>query len=190
MMKKSEKVKGKEKVAQKKQQRIRYVIVAAIGCIIAAVILFLLFNPFVAKAGDMVEVYYTGFLADGTVFDSNLNGTPLVFTLGSHAVIAGFEDAVTGMGLNQTKIVSIPFDKAYGPYRSELVRVVNRSGLPAEMKPEVGKMYTITRTDDGSSSLVRILNVTPSTVTWDENHILAGKNLTFEIRLAGFSSGT
>jgi len=190
MMRKSEKLKGKEKVAQKKQQRTRYVMVAVIGCIIMAVILFVLFNPFVAKTGDTVEVYYTGSLDDGTVFDSNVNGTPLVFVLGSHAVIAGFEEAVTGMGVNQTKIVHIPADKAYGPYRNDLVRVVNRSGLPAEMKPEVGKMYTITRTDDGSSSLVRILNVTPSTVTWDENHILAGKDLTFEIRLVRFSSGT
>jgi FKBP-type peptidyl-prolyl cis-trans isomerase len=42
-----------------------------------------------AKAGDKVQVHYTGKLADGTVFDSSVGGQPLEFTLGSGQVIPG-----------------------------------------------------------------------------------------------------
>lgn len=187
-MKKSEKLKGKEKIAAKKQKQVRYGVVAAACCIIIAIVLLAVFNPFVAKVGDTVQVYYTGTLDDGTVFDTNTNSTPLVFRIGAHTVIPGFEEAMIGMSTNQVKTVHIPVDKAYGPYRSELVRVVNRSGPLANVTFHVGDLYSIRGTSDGATSLVKILNVTPGTVIWDENHLLAGKNLTFEIRLVGFTS--
>jgi peptidylprolyl isomerase len=189
-MKKSEKVKGKEKNATRKQKYIQLGIIAAVICIITAISLIILFNPFVAKNGDTVQIYYTGSLEDGTVFYSNVNSSPVVFKLGDHTVIPGLEEAILGMSVNQVKTVHIPYDKAYGPYRPELVRVVNRSRFPSNITPEVGTLFSIRQTSTGATSVVKILNVTSSTVTWDENHLLAGKNLTYEIKLAGFSSGT
>jgi peptidylprolyl isomerase len=182
-MKKSEKNKGKEAVAARKKKLVRYGIIGIAGIIIIAVIGFVMFNPSVAKVSDTVTVYYTGTLDDGSVFDTNVNATPLAFTLGKGMVIPGFEEAVTGMAVNEEKTVRIPADKAYGLYNSSLVHVLNRSALPANMTPVVGQFYTIRRTTDGSASMVKITNVTPSTITWDENYALAGKNLTFSIRL-------
>jgi peptidylprolyl isomerase len=189
-MKKSEKVKGKEKIATRKQKYLQFGIIAAVICIIAAISLVVLFNPFVAKNGDIIQIYYTGSLDDGTVFYSNVNSSPVVFKLGDHTVIPGLEEAILGMNVNQVKTVYIPYDKAYGHHRPELVRVVNRSRFPSNITPEVGTLFSIRQTSTGATSVVKILNVTSSTVTWDENHLLAGKNLTFEIKLAGFSSGT
>jgi peptidylprolyl isomerase len=137
----------------------------------------------VAVTGDTVSVYYTGMLEDGTVFNSNLNATPLTFTLGNASVIEGFGDAVTGMAVNDEKTVKIPFEKAYGPYRSELVRLVPRMGLLENKSFTVGQYVTITRKTDNAVSVVKILNVTQDTVTWDENNPLAGKNLTYVIKL-------
>lgn len=139
--------------------------------------------PISAMTGDNVSVYYTGMLEDGTVFNSNMNETPLMFTLGNSSVIDGFRDAVTGMTVNEEKTVKIPFDKAYGPYNDELVRVVPRMG-PLENKSfTVGQIVTITRKTDNAVSVVKILNVTRDTITWDENNPLAGKNLTYVIKL-------
>jgi peptidylprolyl isomerase len=139
--------------------------------------------PISAMTGDNVSVYYTGMLEDGTVFNSNMNETPLAFTLGDPSVIDGFRDAVTGMTVNEEKTVKIPYDKAYGPYNDELVRLVPRMG-PLENKSfTVGQIVTITRKTDNAVSVVKILNVTRDTITWDENHPLAGKNLTYVIRL-------
>ncbi len=137
----------------------------------------------VAMTGDIVSVYYTGMLEDGTVFNSNVNETPLTFTVGNASVIDGIRDAVIGMAEGDEKTVTIPFDKAYGPYRSELIRLVPRMG-PLENKTfTVGQYITITRKTDNAVSVVKILNVTRDTVTWDENNPLAGKNLTYVIKL-------
>ena len=186
-MKKSEKIKGKEAVAARKKKQVQYGIIAAAGIILVALLWFAMFNPVVAKAGDTVNVFYSGTLGDGTVFDTNVNATPLAFTVGKGMVIPGFDEAVVGMAVNDVKTVRIPSEKAYGSYNSSLVHVLNRSALPANMTPVVGQLYTIRRTTDGAARVVKIINVTPSTITWDENHELAGQNLTFSIRLAGIN---
>ena len=68
----------------------------------------------VAGKGDTVYVFYTGRLVNGTIFDSNEGGNALVFTVGAGQMISGFDEAVLGMKINQTKTVSIPPEKAYG----------------------------------------------------------------------------
>ena len=182
-MKRSEKVKGKERVAKQRHQYKKAGLTVA-GIILIGVIVFFVFaNPFVAKAGDTVIVYYTGTTDDGTVFDSNMNGTPMAFTLGSGILITGFDEAVKGMGVNDQKTVRIPVEKAYGPYRAELVHEMSRSIFPANETPIVGEYYSFKRTSDGAVSMIKVVNVTSSTVTVDENHALAGQNLTFTIRL-------
>ena len=147
-------------------------------------------SPVVANTGDTVSVYYTGTLDDGTVFDTNVNVTPLTFILGKGTVITGFEEAVAGMAVNDLKTVKIPPEKAYGTYNSSLVHVLNRSALPANMTPVAGQYYSIKRTTDGTVSVIKIINVTPTTITWDENHELAGKNLTFTIQIVSMNKGT
>jgi peptidylprolyl isomerase len=142
-----------------------------------------MFNPFVAKTGDTVKVFYTGSLDDGTVSDTNMNATPLEFTIGKGMVISGFVEEVIGMGVNNVKTVWIPSEKAYGSDNSSLVNTLNRSAFPSNITPLVGQLYSVRRTTYGAVSLVKIINVTPSTITLDGNHKLAGKNLTFSIRL-------
>jgi peptidylprolyl isomerase len=182
-MKKSEKIKGKEAVATRKKLQLRYGILVTAGIIIVAMVGFVMFNPFIAKTGDTVSVYYTGTLDNGTVFDTNINETPLELTLGTGMVIPGFEEAIVGMAVNDTRTVTISPDKAYGYYNNSLVHVLNRSALPANMTPVAGQYYTVRRTTDGALSMIKIINVTPTTITWDENNILVGENLTFSIRL-------
>ena len=134
------------------------------------------------KAGDTVSVYYTGTLADGTVFDSNLAASPLVFTVGQGKVIPGLEEAVIGMSPNTTKTVHIPMAKAYGPYDSSLVLTVNRSDFGIE-NPVIGERYSIRRATDNAVAYIRIINMTEDTLTIDQNHDLAGKDLIFTITL-------
>lgn len=73
-----------------------------------------------AKAGDTVTMNYTGILADGTVFDSNVDPKfghvePFVFTLGAGRVIAGWDEGIVGMKVGDKKVLVIPPEKAYGP---------------------------------------------------------------------------
>jgi FKBP-type peptidyl-prolyl cis-trans isomerase len=74
----------------------------------------------VAKVGDTVSMNYTGRLADGTVFDSNVDpkfghaGQALVFTLGAKQMIPGFDKGVIGMKVGEKKTLVLPPEDAYG----------------------------------------------------------------------------
>jgi FKBP-type peptidyl-prolyl cis-trans isomerase 2 len=139
-------------------------------------------NAAVAENGDVVQVDYTGKLADGTVFDSSIGREPLEFTLGAGQVIPGFDKAVLGMKVGEKKTVTIPADEAYGPHRDDLILEVPREKLPSDMTPEVGLQLGL-RQSDGRTSVVTITSVSDNVVTIDANHPLAGKDLTFEIEL-------
>lgn len=134
-----------------------------------------------AKQGDTVRVHYTGTLDDGTVFDSSREREPLEFNLGTGQVIPGFDQALTGMKPGESKKVTIPADQAYGPYRDELVLVVDRAEFPAEIAPTLGDQFELSQ--DGQSFVVNVTDVNDDSVTLDANHPLAGEDLTFELQL-------
>ncbi|SRR5579883_1426268 len=135
-----------------------------------------------AKAGDTVKVHYTGKLDDGTVFDSSVDREPLEFTIGSGNIIPGFEQAVVGMSLGESKTEIIPTDQAYGPHLDEMVVVVDRQQMPEEIDPQVGQQLQIQQ-QNGQVLPVVITDVSGASVTLDANHPLAGEDLTFDIRL-------
>lgn len=140
-----------------------------------------------AKVGDTVTVHYTGRLEDGTVFDSSANREPLQFTLGQGDLIPGFEQAVLGMAPGESKTETIPFDRAYGPYREEMVIEVDRQQLPTEIEPAVGQQLQV-REESGAVIPVVITDVTDESITLDANHPLAGEELTFDIQLVDISA--
>jgi len=135
-----------------------------------------------AKHGDTVKVHYTGKLDDGTVFDSSAEREPLEFTIGQGNIIPGFEQAVVGMNLGDSKTEVIPIERAYGPYLEEMVVTIDRQQMPADMDPEIGQQLQIQQ-PDGQVIPVVITEISGSAVTLDANHPLAGEALTFDIQL-------
>lgn len=68
-----------------------------------------------AVPGKTVTVHYTGWLTDGTRFDSSHErGEPFTFSLGAGQVIPGWEQGVAGMKVGGTRILVIPPDMGYG----------------------------------------------------------------------------
>lgn len=134
-----------------------------------------------AKSGDIVRVRYRGTLEDGTEFDSSEGRDPLEFKLGEGMVISGFDNAVMGMKVGESKDILIPVEEAYGPHRTDLVLDVERSNLPAGLDPEIGDELELEQ--NGNEFTVRVTLTTADTITLDANHALAGKALNFNIEL-------
>jgi len=135
-----------------------------------------------AKSGDTVRIHYSGFLMDGTIFDSSLEGEPFEFTLGDGSVIPGFDDGLLGMAEGDEKTLAIPPERAYGPRDEDLVAEIERAQIPPEIEPQVGAILQIT-SDEGDASNVIITKVTDTSITLDGNHPLAGQELIFEVKL-------
>jgi FKBP-type peptidyl-prolyl cis-trans isomerase 2 len=135
-----------------------------------------------AKQGDTVRIHYTGTLNDGTVFDSSQGRDPLEFTLGQGKVIPGFEQAVVGMDLGESRTANIPVARAYGPRDEKLVMQVDRQQVPDDVELEVDDQIQLRRRD-GGMAVATVTAITESAVTLDGNHPLAGKDLTFDIEL-------
>jgi peptidylprolyl isomerase len=139
-----------------------------------------------AKQKDTVQLHYVGKLQDGTIFDTSRERQPLQFTLGNGQVIPGFEQAVIGMKIGETKTAKIPVEHAYGPHREDMVMTMDRSKLPPGLNPTVGQRLEITQVDD-QTSLVTVMATSDDSLTLDANHPLAGKELTFDIELIGIA---
>jgi peptidylprolyl isomerase len=138
-----------------------------------------------AAIGDTVRVHYVGTLADGTEFDSSIQGGPIEVTLGGGQVIAGFENALLGMAEGDKKNVTLEPGDAYGPHNDQLVHVVERERLPSEMDLEVGNVIQAT-SPNGQQMRLLVIELDADSVTLDANHPLAGKALTFGLELVGF----
>ncbi|MDJ0916258.1 MAG: peptidylprolyl isomerase [Woeseiaceae bacterium] len=135
-----------------------------------------------AKSGDTVKIHYTGTLDDGSQFDSSAGRDPLEFVLGSGQVIPGFDNAVTGMTVGDSKNVKIEPEEAYGPRHEQLIQEVPRTALPEDMTPEVG-MGLQSQTPDGQVMQLTVTAVGETSITVDANHPLAGQTLSFAIEL-------
>lgn len=136
----------------------------------------------VAKAGDAVQVHYTGKLADGEVFDSSEGREPLGFSLGEGNVIPGFEKAIIGMQVGEAKDVVIPVTEAYGERYEQMIQTVPRDQMELGVEPEIGMTVEL-HSESGEVIPLVISEVTETTVTVDGNHPLAGQELHFNIRL-------
>lgn len=158
-----------------------------------------------AKYGDKVQVHYTGMLDDGTVFDSSVGSgyimfSPIEFVIGQEEdLLPKFQEAIIGLEPGQSVKVRIACEDAYGARFEEQTYVVPRSEIHNKeelleawrypngkqvpgFNPKKGDLMEVALVD-GNCVPVTLTEVTDTTITFDANHPLAGKDLTFDIAL-------
>lgn len=134
-------------------------------------------------AGNKVKLHYTGTLDNGEVFDSSKGRDPFEFEVGAGQVIPGFDQAVIGMQVGDTKKVHIPEGEAYGPYNEEMVFAADPNQFEEGLAPQVGQQFQ-TQMPDGTPLLLMVKEVTDEgKIMLDANHPMAGKALNFELEL-------
>ncbi|MCL4391503.1 MAG: peptidylprolyl isomerase [Candidatus Parvarchaeota archaeon] len=136
-------------------------------------------NP--VKKGDKVSVFYTGYLEDGSVFDSNEGREALSFEVGAQQVIEGFDNAVLGMKVGESKSVTIPPEQAYKERQEEMVIKIPKTQFQGEEIKE-GMMVS-----SNNGMRATVVSVNQDDVTLDFNSPLAGKTLKFDIKIAAIN---
>ena len=136
----------------------------------------------VVATGNKVKIHYTGTFDDGEVFDSSREVDPLEFEVGAGQVIQGFDDAVIGMKVGETKNVRLLEDEAYGPYNPEMVFDADPSQFEEGMALEIGQQFQ-TQMEDGTPLLLTVKSIEGEKITLDANHPMAGKVLNFDLEV-------
>ncbi|MCQ8894377.1 MAG: FKBP-type peptidyl-prolyl cis-trans isomerase [Methanolinea sp.] len=153
-------------------------------------------SPQGAAPGDTVRVTYSMAFPGGVAFESNQNGSPLEFVLGSGTMIQGFDQAIVGMVPGETKTVIIPPERGYGLRDEKLVGKVNTTVLEIILSnlekngtftqvtiPGVEGTVFMYRLPDNRVFYYTFTNITPDTTTVDQNNPLAGRELQVTITL-------
>ncbi|MDP7115719.1 MAG: peptidylprolyl isomerase [Candidatus Woesearchaeota archaeon] len=141
------------------------------------------------EKGCKIKVEYEGKLDDGKVFDSSAkHGKPLEFEVGAGQMIKGFDEAVVGMKKGDEKKITLKPEDAYGEHNPEMLKKMPRDQFPKEHEPKEG-MVLVLGTPQGGQFPVKIQSVTDKEVELDLNHPLAGKTLSFTVKIVDVEKG-
>ncbi len=131
--------------------------------------------------GAAVSFDYTLSDAGGNVIDTSKGKTPLTYTHGNRQIVAGLEAELTGMKVGDGKIVTVKPEDGYGPVNPRAFLEVPKDKLPSAAL-KVGTVLTA-QGPQGQAMPVRVHEIKENTVVMDFNHPLAGKTLTFEVKI-------
>lgn len=142
---------------------------------------------------DFVKIEYTGTIAEtGQIFDTThkdvaekekiynpkMSYGPIIICVGEKQIIPGLDEELDGKEEGKTYHFKIPSEKAFGKKDSKLLRLIPQSVFTKnQIRPMVGLEVTL----DNAPGIIR--SVTAGRVYVDFNHPLAGKDLTYEVKI-------
>ena len=133
------------------------------------------------NVGKTCRTHYKGTFNDGTQFDSSYDrGEPLV--CGAGQMIQGFDAAVADMEVGEVKEIHLMPEEAYGQANPDAIFDVEIADLPGSEELTVGQRIYL-QNQNGQHFPVTVTDKTETTITFDANHEMAGKELNFKIEL-------
>ena len=128
--------------------------------------------------GTTVGFEYTLSLSDGTVVESNVGGEAFSYTQGGGQILPALEAALSGLAVDDTRQVTLEPADAYGDVNPEAFQEIPIAQIPEEARA-VGTILGA----EGYDGPIRVHEVREDVVVLDFNNPLAGKTLTFDIRI-------
>lgn len=135
------------------------------------------------NVGKTCRTHYRGTFNDGTQFDSSYDrGEPLEFICGAGQMIRGFDAAVADMEVGQVVDVHLMPEEAYGMPDPNAIFTLESAQLPGSENLEAGQQVYLSN-QYGQPFPVKVAAKDETTITFDANHEMAGKELNFRIEL-------
>jgi peptidylprolyl isomerase len=155
--------------------------------ILSGLVLITLFTSFAQGAetmiadGKKVKIDYT-LTVDGEVVDSSQGKEPLEYTQGQGMLISGLEKELEGMQAGDEKKVTVAPAEGYGEVSQDAFREIPVSQFPQNITPEAGQRLSM-QTPQGQQIPVTVAEVKDDVIVLNFNHPLAGKELTFDVKV-------
>lgn len=135
------------------------------------------------NVGKTLRIHYRGTFNDGTQFDASYDrGEPLEFTCGAGMMIPGFDAAVADLDVGEEIDIHLMPEDAYGQPDPAMIFSVEIAQLPGAEDVAVGQQVYL-YDPSGRPFPVKVAAKNDTTVTFDANHEMAGKELNFHIQL-------
>lgn len=131
--------------------------------------------------GKKVSIEYTLRLDDGTQADTNVGGEPLVYEQGANQILPALEKALDGLAANDTRHLTLTPDQGYGAVDPGAMKQVAIDEIPEAARKVDAVLIGVDA--EGNQRPVRVAKVEAETVTLDLNHPLAGRTLTFDVKV-------
>ena len=136
-----------------------------------------------SNTNKKVKVHYEGTFNDGTKFDSSYDrGDPIEFLCGAGQMIKGFDEAVKDMVVGEIKNIHLMPEEAYGMPDPNAIFTLEIAQLPGSEDLTVGQQVYLSN-QYGQPFPVKVTAKEETTITFDANHEMAGKELNFKIEL-------
>lgn len=131
--------------------------------------------------GKTVSFDYT-LTVDGEVVDSSKDRGPFQYTHGKGQIIPGLSKQLEGLTAGDEKAIDVPAEEAYGQVNPEAFREIPKTALPTNIEPKVGMLLQMKGEKDQTLT-TKVSAVNNDTIMLDLNHPLAGKALTFQVKI-------
>lgn len=139
-------------------------------------------QPLTVQKGRTVTFDYT-LHADGKVVDTNIGKKPMVFQVGDGRLIPGLVKRMKGMKIGEEKTIVVPAAEAYGPVDPEAIVEVPKSAFKNLGQPVKPGMTVRLTNPQGKLFMAVVQKVKDKTFVLNFNHPLAGKDLTFDVKV-------
>ena len=134
----------------------------------------------VITENSRVTLHFELSLEDGSIVDSNFSQTPASFVFGDGSLLPAFEEALLGMSVDQESSLVMPPEKAFGVHNESNIQRMPRSQFAMDL--EEGMVVSFA--DMSKNELPGVIaEIGDKEVVVDFNHPLAGRSLTFKVRI-------
>lgn len=137
------------------------------------------------RDGRFVTLEYSVSDEKDEILDSNIGKEPLVFQVGNHQILPAIEEALRGLDVGDNKQVVLDPHEAYGDVNPQAFKEVHLETIPEDLRYE-GALLIISDEHFGDA-LIRVESIKEERVILDFNHPLAGKRLSFDLKVLDIS---
>jgi FKBP-type peptidyl-prolyl cis-trans isomerase SlyD len=139
-------------------------------------------SDFTQVANDLVVTLEYTLKVDDEIIDSSKEGGPVRFVQGSGEIVLGLERQLDGLALGESRNIIVSAEEGYGKFDEGRVVAIDRNEFPENIPVELGIQLRL-KDGDGNPLSARIYEITDDFVKLDFNHILAGKELQFDVKV-------